>query len=166
MSDRLVRVDMIIAVVEAATGLPRRVILSDRRDAEHAHARFAICWLARQLTLLSLVEIGAQLHRDHSSVHYGIERCDELRAAYAGFRAATDAMLAILQVADRAGHIRIAAATDPIAAARRVLAWPEREAVRVSTAEIIAMARELVALHGPDDEPTPSPFSKELEDAA
>ncbi|MBN9438954.1 helix-turn-helix domain-containing protein [Bosea sp. (in: a-proteobacteria)] len=166
MSDRLVRLDMIISVVEVTAGLTRRAILADRRDSDHVRARFAIYWLAKQLTLFSLPEIGDRLGRDHSSVHHGISRCEELRAADPDFRATTDAMLLILQAADRAGHIRIAAATDPIAAARRVLARPEREAVRVSTAEIIAMARELVALHGPDDEPTPSPISKELEDAA
>jgi hypothetical protein len=59
--------------------------------------------------------------------------------------------------------LRLAEAADPVAAARRVLAAPEREAVRVSTFEIIAMSR-LIVEHADGD--TSQPSTEETEHAA
>ncbi len=148
MSERLISLDMIIVAVEAATGLTRREILSDRKMEELADARFAIWWLASKLTLLTTVEIGRQTNRDHSTVVHGIRRADELRAGDRGFCIATDAVLDTLLALERTRQIALAATVDPIAVATRIAARPEREAVRVSTEDIIAMARELIALHG------------------
>ena len=168
MSDRHVTFDMIVHAVSAVSGWSRREIMAaGRTDEERARLRYACWWLAGKMTELGPTTIGRLSgDRDSSTVITGLRRAEELRGECESFRASTDALLATLLALEAAGMMRIAEATDPLATARRVLAAPEREAVRVSTYEIIAMARELVALHGPDNKPTPSPFSKELEDAA
>lgn len=159
MNERLVTLGMIVAAVETATGLIRREILSERRNPEVAHARFTIWWLATKLTVHSLPEIGEATNRDHSTVLLGVKRAEELRAADLHYRAATDTLLTALLALEHAGVVRLANAADPIFAARRIMSSPAREAVRVSTAEIIAMSQLLVALHGSTDAPMPSPLS-------
>lgn len=145
MSERHVTIDMIVETVCATTGLTRRDILSDRRDAAAATARCTVFWLAGQLTELSLAAIGRVIgDRDHSTVHSGRCRADELRARDPDYRAATDALLHTLVALQRVGLLRIAEATDPFATACRVLASPEREAVRVGVGEIIALCRFVV----------------------
>lgn len=142
MSERHVTVDAIVQAVGSVTGFGRSELLSERRHIELAHARFAIYWLAQQMTSLSLVAIGRAFgDRDHSTVSYGIERAEQLRASDETFRLTTDAILGALIGIQRSGMISMAALADPIATARRVLAAPEREAVRVPVGEIVAMAR-------------------------
>jgi hypothetical protein len=142
MSERHVTVDMIVEAVCASTGLARRDILSDRRADELAIARCTVFWLAGQLTELSLAAIGRIIgDRDHSTVFSGRRRANELRAADPDYRAATDALLHTLVALQRLGLLRIAEAADPFATACRVLASPEREAVRVGVGEIIALCR-------------------------
>lgn len=148
MSERLISLDMIIVAVEATTGLTRREFLSERRGNKLFDARFAVWWLASKLTLLSLAEIGRRTNRDHSTVLWGIRRAEEQRAADRAFRIGTDAILDTLLALEATRQLALAAPVDPIAVATRILGRPEREAVRVSTEDIIAMARELIALHG------------------
>ena len=142
MSERHVTVDMIVEAVCATTGLTRRDVFSDRRTDEISRARFTVFWLAGKLTPLSSGALGRLIGgRDHSFVLFGVKRAEELRASDPDFRAATDALLHTLVALQRVGVLRMAEAVDPIATARRVLAAPDREAVRVGVSEIIALCR-------------------------
>ncbi|TCR70497.1 hypothetical protein [Bosea sp. BK604] len=65
-----------------------------------------------------------------------------------------DQVMGQLQWLVSSGRLRVTAPIDPIAVAERVIASPEREAVRVSTLEITAMSLALLALHGATTEPS------------
>lgn len=142
MSERHVTIDMIIEAVCATTGLARHEILSDRRTAELATARYTVFWLANKLTDLSSGAMARLVgDRDHTTVLLARRRAEELRATDPAYRVATDALLNTLTALQRAGVLRLAETADPLATARRVLAAPEREAVRVGVAEIVALCR-------------------------
>lgn len=142
MSARHVTLDVIIEAVCATAGLTRWDIVSDRRSGELNRARFTVYWLATKLTELSSGAVGRLLGgRDHTTVLHGLQRAQELRASDPMFRHALDALLVTLTAMQRAGLLRLAASADPVATARRVLASPDREAVRVPIAEIIALCR-------------------------
>lgn len=137
--------DTIVQAVGAVTGFSRSELQSNRRHVELAQARFTVFWLAKQMTSQTLANIGQHFgDRDHSTVHYGVERAEELRASDEQYRMLTDALLGTLMGIQRAGMLRVATLVDPLATARRVLADPDREAVRVPVAEIVAMARLIV----------------------
>lgn len=145
MSQRHVTLDMIIEAVCATTGFARMDIVSDRRSAELSAARYSVYWLACKLTTLSSTTVGRLVgDRDHATVIVGLRRAEELRASDPGFRAATDALLHTHLALERVGVLRLAETADPLATARRVLAAPEREAVRVGVSEIIALCRFVV----------------------
>ena len=142
MSERHVTVDLIIEAVCASTGCSRLDILSERRPADLCVARFAVYWLADKLTTLSASTVGRLVgDRDPTTVLSGRKRAEELRASDPSFRIATDALHITLTTLESAGVQRLAASADPLATARRVLAAPQREAVRVPVAEIIALCR-------------------------
>ncbi|MCP4561980.1 MAG: hypothetical protein GY873_08595 [Bosea sp.] len=146
MSERHVTFDMIVQAVGAVAGVNRHEIMATRRTTdERAHLRFACWWLADKMTELSLNTLGRLSGgRDHTTVMHGLRRAEELRASSESFRLSTDALLGTLMALERAGLLRFAVTIDPLATARRVLAAPEREAVRVSTYEIVAMSRLIV----------------------
>ncbi|SFD72653.1 dnaA protein helix-turn-helix [Bosea sp. CRIB-10] len=146
MSERHVTFDMIVQAVGAVAGVSRHEIMAAGRTTdERAHLRFACWWLADKMTALGLTTIGRLSgDRDHSTIVHGLRRAEELRASSESFRLSTDALLGTLQALERAGLLRFAASIDPLAAARRVLSAPEREAVRVSIYEIVAMSRLIV----------------------
>ncbi|WP_054209347.1 helix-turn-helix domain-containing protein [Bosea vaviloviae] len=168
MSERHVTVDIIIAAVSAVTGVDRLDILSGRRDAETSRARIAVVWLASKMVAVSSGVLGRILgNRDHTSILYLERRADEMRAAEPLFRLDTDTMLGALLAIDRNGLIRLAQTIDPLATARRVLAHPARESVRVSSHEIIALCQVALAVLGDDPtEPDPSEPAQEIEHAA
>ena len=153
MSVKPITMDLIVATVATATEIPRAALFSQRRTYRIAHARFAICWLARDLTAMSSGEIGRALgDRDHTTILWAIRRADALRASDAEFRRETDALKVTLLGLQRAGILKFAEASDPLATARRILAAPEREAPRVSVIDTVAMAQLVVELMR-DDEP-------------
>lgn len=163
MSDNPISVDLIVATVATVTEIPRAALLSPRRTYRIAQARFAIYWLARELTQMSSGAIGRALgDRDHSTVLVGIQRAEAQRARDADFRRETDALKVTLLGLQRAGILKLVEASDPLATARRILAAPEREAPRVSVVDTVAMAQLVVELLG-DDEPAPSPSSEQME---
>jgi hypothetical protein len=155
MSERHVTVDIIIAAVSAVTGVHRIDMLSDRRDEETARARFAALWLATKMIQISTPALGRAFgDRDHTTILYALRRAEELRVSDRGFRVDCDTMLGTLLAIERHGLIRLAQTIDPLATARRVLSHPAREAVRVSTHEIVALCQVAVATLG---EPPPEP---------
>lgn len=155
MSDRLTSLAQIVAAVEFATTVTKREILSERRQPDVVEARFTVWWLASKLTLLSMPAIGEATNRNHSTVGHGIRQAEAQRACDPDYRAATDALLATLHAAENNAAIRLAQPVDPLATARRILWSPQREAVRVSVSEVIAMAQLVVSLTAPT-EPDPS----------
>lgn len=170
MSNRHVTFDLIVRAVGAVGGMTRHELMRDTRREEHVRLRFAAWWLASKMTPLSLSAIGRLSNgRDHTSVSSGIARCDEMRAASDAYRVETDTMLATLMALERHGMLALAGELDPLATARRVLASPEREAVRVSTFEIVAMASLITTHFGEADEPPPEPSeptTQEIDHAA
>lgn len=142
-----VTIETIFSAVETASGVAKSEILSDRQSSRESVARFTVWWLARRFTEMSIRDIGRATNRDEASVHHGLRRVADLRQSDPVFLAGTDALVAALTVIERQ-NLSLRPAIDPIAVATRIAARPEREAVRVSTEDIIAMARELIALHG------------------
>ncbi len=165
MIERHVTFDMIVQAVGAVAGVTRHEIMaSGRTTDERAHLRYACWWLADKMTELGLTTLGRLSgDRDHSTIVHGLRRAEELRATSESFRLSTDALLGTLMALERAGLLRFAATIDPLATARRVLAAPEREAVRVSTYEIVAMSRLIV--EQADGDPS-QPSNQETVDAA
>jgi hypothetical protein len=142
MSERHVTLDTIIEAVCATTGHTRLDVVSDRRSEDLAEARYAVFWLSAKLTTLSSSTVARLVgDRDHSTVLAGQRRAEELRATCPAFLSATDTLLHMFVALERVGVLRLAEAADPLATARRVLAAPEREAVRVGVSEIIALCR-------------------------
>lgn len=166
MSERLTSLAQIIAAVELATTVSKREILSDRRQPDVVEARYTVWWLASKLTLLSLPAIAEATRRNHTTVGHGIRQADAHRAADPDYRAATDALLATLRAAEDNAAIRLAQPVDPLATARRILWAPQREAVRVSVSEIIAMAQLVVSLSPAPAPQTPSDLIQETDHAA
>ena len=154
MSERHVTVDIIIAAVSAVTGVHRIDMLSDRRDEDTSRARHDAIWLATKMIQISSPALGRVFgDRDHTTILYALRRAEELRVSDRGFRVDCDTMLGTLLAIERHGLIRLAQTIDPLATARRVLAHPAREAVRVSAHEIVALCQVAVAALG---EPAPS----------
>lgn len=67
----------IVEVVVAKTGVSKREIMGRRRTRRIAHARHAICYLARLLSKMSYEEIGILLGRDHSTIIYAVDQITE-----------------------------------------------------------------------------------------
>lgn len=168
MSERHVTVDIVIAAVEAVTGIERNDILADRREAPIARARLAAIWLASKMTRLSTPTLGRLFgDRDHTTILAALSRADDTREADRSFRTDTDAMLGVLVAIERNGLIRMAQTIDPLATARRVLAHPAREAVRISAHEIVALCQVAVAALGdppPDDADPYEPASHTVQE--
>lgn len=164
MSERHVTVDIIIAAVSAVTGVHRMDILADFRHPEIVRARDTTIWLASKMLPLTVSALGRILgDRDPSSINHGLRRAEELRATDREYRVDTDAMLGTLLAIEQQGLLRLAQIIDPIALARRVIANPARESVRVSSHEIIALCQ--LVLETFDTSSTPSPDT-ENSDAA
>lgn len=165
MSERNVTFDMIVQAVGAVGGVTRHEIMAPGRTTdERCQLRYACWWLAEKMTGLGPTTIARlSSNRDHATVIIGLRRAEELRVSSENFRLSTDALLGTLKALERAGLLALGATIDPLATARRVLAAPEREAVRVSTYEIVSMARLIV--EQADGDPS-EPSSQENEHAA
>lgn len=84
MRARVSTIIMLCAHEFAATELD---IVSPRRAREAVQARHVAIYLARQLTLLSLSQIGRQFgDRDHTTVLHAVRRMARLMAEDAGLR--------------------------------------------------------------------------------
>ncbi len=78
------------AILKAAsdiTGYPPEEIIGQYRGVHVARARFAVCYVARSRTKLSLSQIGRLVGgRDHTSIKHAISRAAELRNSNPFFR--------------------------------------------------------------------------------
>ncbi|MGY6246663.1 helix-turn-helix domain-containing protein [Bosea thiooxidans] len=148
----LVTVRAIVDAVAATTGLTRTDIMSARRTPEIVEARSTVFWLARELTGGSYDAIGAAVgHRDHTTVLSGCDRAAARRERDSDYRTATDTLRGILQALEDNKMLAASTVADPLGTARRIIASPAREAVRVPVIEIVAMARLIVELLGETD---------------
>ncbi|MFH1278566.1 MAG: chromosomal replication initiator protein DnaA [Candidatus Eisenbacteria bacterium] len=88
---RAATVEAIQRVVADQFDLPLEAMLSKRRTADLALARQIAMYLARELTGLSLSQIGARFgNRDHSTVLHACQKIERLTGADEGFRAKVD----------------------------------------------------------------------------
>lgn len=170
MSERNVTFDMIVHAVAAVGGVSRLEIMSARRGSNAtARLRHVSWWLARELTPLPYETLGRLSgNRDHSTVMHGVCAVDAERGANETFRIEVDALKGTLVALERQSLLRMAAIPDPLATARRVLAAPEREAVRVPVIEIVALCRLVAETFGEEPEPTEpaSTATQEIDHAA
>lgn len=88
----------IMWTVALDAGVTVRDLMSDRRKQPLAEARQMAMWLARELTPLSLPQIGRALgDRDHTTIMHGIERIEQRRQADAAFAARLDDLKTTLE---------------------------------------------------------------------
>lgn len=77
---------LIIGEVASYTGVPERDIRGQRRDKDIAQARHIAVYLIRQLTELSLIEIGREFQgRDHTTVRKSVENVENRMKADESF---------------------------------------------------------------------------------
>jgi len=89
----------ILALVTAHFDVKLSELQSKRRTAAVVLPRQVAMYLARRITRHSLEEIGTYFGgRDHSTVLYGIEKIETLRASDVTLREIVDGFLARLQV--------------------------------------------------------------------
>lgn len=81
----------IVRVVSTTRKMPTRVIFSPERTSPTAQARQEIAAFAREMTDMSLPQIGRKLGRDHTTVLHSL-RAVEKRKASAGYRRELDRM--------------------------------------------------------------------------
>lgn len=75
-------------------GVTPAAICGPRRHAALVRARTAACWLLRQLTTYSLVDIGLVLGgRDHTTIGAAIRRAEDMRRRDPAFAMLTDRLL-------------------------------------------------------------------------
>jgi chromosomal replication initiator protein len=67
-------IDKIINATTEVTGVTRLQMLSKRREKEYVQARWIAMYVAREMTTMSLPEIGRKMQRDHTTVLYAIEK--------------------------------------------------------------------------------------------
>jgi chromosomal replication initiator protein len=87
---------MRIADIQRATAeafsLPLRELLSKRQDRRCARPRQVAMYLARELTVHSLPEIGREFDRDHTTIMHGIAQVEALMAQKPEFAARVEAI--------------------------------------------------------------------------
>lgn len=66
--------DKIINATTEVTGVTRLQMLSKRRVKEYVQARHLAMYMAREMTTMSLPEIGREMQRDHTTVWYASEK--------------------------------------------------------------------------------------------
>lgn len=156
MSERHVTVEIIIAAVSAVTDVSRIQIVGDRRDPDTVRARDAALWLASELVDVSKPMLARIFgDRDHTSILRAIERAQQRRREDRSFRIDTDAMFGTLKAIQQNGLFRLAETIDPLATARRILANPERESVRISSHEIVALCQIVAEAFADGANPSP-----------
>lgn len=142
-----VSVRAIADVVCEARGIPRSLLMSYRRGAALAEARFIIMWLASRHTGKTLSDIGRILGRDHSTVMHGLATIDERRAANPDLAAEIDqfeARIVAIAEAVQFGGPPIPPNVDAYDVAQRIIETPHG-AIRVSVIDIEALAAAVIA---------------------
>ncbi|HWY14396.1 MAG TPA: helix-turn-helix domain-containing protein [Rhizomicrobium sp.] len=108
------RPDATIAEIQRVTseffGLPHSAMTGPRRARRYARPRQIAMWLARDITALSLPDIGARFgNRDHTTVMWAERRIESLMAQDERFRDQVHAIRAAVRVT-RDDRVSLAAA--------------------------------------------------------
>ena len=141
----IVSINLIVEAASAAFDVSPMMMLSASRRQSFVRARDAAALLATELTLHSSPSIGRHLgERDHSTILQSIERAQALCGTDHEFAAKVNAArIAVLAIA-RSSIGQHFASIDAIAVAERICADPDRQAMRISTGEVIALANRLL----------------------
>lgn len=142
-----------IAVAAEHFDVPRREMISHRRNRRTSWARHVAVWLAKSTTTLSLPAIGAAFDRDHTTIQNAIDVVDRRRREDPAVREELAALVLAVEASLLASEQmrfmpRLPVAIDPVAVAERVLAT-ERGATRVAVDELRVLA-EAVLCQGED----------------
>jgi ATPase involved in DNA replication initiation len=70
--------DKVIQIVTDFTGVTVEKMTSNVRAYYVSDSRFIMWYMLKKFTKMTLVDIGVMFNRDHSSVIYGIRRCEDL----------------------------------------------------------------------------------------
>lgn len=118
-----------------------------QRNAEVMVARHVVAWIAREVTSLSLPEIGRRMgDRHHTTIMNSIAVVEERRASDPGFLQQVDAIKAAVELAAREVLEGRFKDVDAVEVAERIMRNPPREATRISTLEVTALSARLLAL--------------------
>ena len=74
---RYPRLTHIVSAVSLLTGVSILDLRSRRRGKREAEARHLVCYLAREMTILSYPQIAKQLDRDHTTIMHGVQRVEK-----------------------------------------------------------------------------------------
>ena len=90
--------ETLLAEASEATGLPISRIQGGERSRKIATVRFAIFWVMREYSGLSLPQIGRALgNRDHTTVMHACRRALVLRETDPEFRALCDRLAGVVR---------------------------------------------------------------------
>jgi hypothetical protein len=167
MMPGVLKVSHIIAVVAGEFGTTAMALCSDKVQRQLIQARRAVALLACELTGASYPVIGRALGgRDHTTILTAHRAAQAALAVDPDFALQIEALRQALLIIQRANLLNILDQVDPVAAARRIDANPERLAAQATALEIAAMARLIVGLCGRDDDPIPFEAHQETADHA
>jgi Bacterial dnaA protein helix-turn-helix len=142
-----ISVALMIECAAVAFGVTPHDIRSRRRTRDVALARQAVYWLAKELTPMSLPEIGRCIgERDHTTVIDGLHALATRRAAEPDLSMQLDALRAAVAIAAERDVGKGMRDVDAVAVAERIMRNPLREATRISTLDVAAIAARLIAL--------------------
>lgn len=120
-------------------GITRADLVSYRLDAQTNGPRQVTMWLAKELTPLSLQEIGRRMGGRHrSAILHGIRRVEERRSRDANFRDETDIITGCIVAAAKPGRLSSLDEPDVMVVAMRLATLGSR--ARVSNDELAALA--------------------------
>lgn len=155
-------------MVATITGVEWPLILADQRADPLVRARHLLMWAARTYTGRTLPEIGRIMHRDHTSVLYGVRKIEaEIDTGQVGadLAALIDAISVAIAGMDQA-RIGDEPDLDPLDIARSALASIRTtmhlpvEHIQVMAAYVVAMAA--AALDVPEPAST-APIERRIE---
>lgn len=134
----------IVSLVALNFGCDPVDLVSNRRNKELILPRHLAMFVAKRTTGASLAEIGKHFGgRDHSTVHYGIEKFEAEAKVDARMKALAASIEQSVELRQR---IAAMGGVDVLDVARRVSANPVRQAMRLSVMEVTALAATLIDL--------------------
>lgn len=78
--------DKIIRIVVEFTGITVDQMIGNGKNAHVSDSRFIMWRMLRRFTKLTLMDIGQMFRRDHTSIMYGVQRCEDLISTEPSFR--------------------------------------------------------------------------------
>jgi len=142
----LVPVAIIEDVVARDYDRSRADLIAHRREAVADEARQVVQWLALKLTTLSLPRLGKFVERDHSTVYHNARKVTARMEREPEFAARVMRLMNDAIAFANSPAAREPKTVDPIAAAERVALAGARQAIGLSTLEVVAVCVRMVEL--------------------